>query len=116
MTTTVGSTLVLVRILQGIAVLVFVAAGGAKLAGAPQMVAMFAKVGFGQWFRYFTGLLEIAGAVGLLLPGYAFYAALLLAIVMVGAVIAQIAVIAGSPVVPIAMLLLTGLIAYLRKP
>jgi len=36
-----------------------------------------------QWFRYFTGLLELAAGIGLLISRYAFYAAILLAIVMV---------------------------------
>jgi putative oxidoreductase len=43
-------------------------AGGAKLAAAPTMIAVFAKVGLGQWFRYLTGTLEVIGAVGLLVP------------------------------------------------
>jgi len=116
MTPSANSTPLLLWILQGITALVFLAAGGAKLAGASQMVAMFEKVGVGQWFRYVTGLLEVAGAIGLLVPGYAFYAAVLLALVMVGAVISQVTVLAASPLVPLAMLVLTGAIAYLRKP
>jgi putative oxidoreductase len=66
------------------------AAGGAKLASAAVMVDMFAKVGLGQWFRYFTGLLEIVGGIGLLTFRHAFYAAVLLAIVMNGAIIAYL--------------------------
>lgn len=105
----------LLLVLQALAALVFLAAGGAKLAGAGQMVAMFEKLGLGQWFRYVTGLIEIAGAIGLFVPGLGFYAALLLAATMVGAVISQVTVLAGSPVAPAVMLLLTGAIAYLRK-
>jgi len=102
--------------LQILAALAFLAAGGFKLAGAPPMVAEFAKLGFGQWFRYLTGLLEVVGAIALLVPGYAFYGASLLATVMVGAVIAHLAILGGSPVAAIVLLLLTGTIAYLRKP
>src|ERR1700676_1723173 len=47
--------------LSGLVALAFLGAGGAKLAGVPVMVEMFGKVGLGQWFRYFTGLLEVAG-------------------------------------------------------
>ena len=86
--------------LSGLVAVAFMGAGGTKLAGVPAMVEMFAKVGLGQWFRYVTGLLEVAGAIGLLIPRYAFYAAVLLAIVMVGAVIAEVAVIGDSPVPP----------------
>ena len=41
-------------ILRSLAALAFLGAGGAKLAGAPPMVAMFARLGLGQWFRYAT--------------------------------------------------------------
>ena len=56
-------------ILQVIVALAFFAAGGSKLTGAEQMVAVFDKIGWGQWFRYVTGLLEVASAIGLFIPG-----------------------------------------------
>src|ERR1700736_3987735 len=87
--------LITLRMLSGLVALAFVGAGGNKLAGVPVMVEMFDKVGLGQWFRYFTALLEVAGAIGLLIPRYAFYAAVLLAMVMVGAIIAHVAVLGG---------------------
>jgi putative oxidoreductase len=102
--------------LSGLLALAFLGAGGTKLAGVPVMVEMFNKVGLGQWFRYFTGLLEVAGAIGLMIPRYAFYAAVLLGIVMVGAIIAEVAVIGDSPAPPAVLLVLSGIIAYLRKP
>ena len=101
--------------LSGLVAVAFLAAGSAKLAGAAAMVDMFDKVGLGQWFRYFTGLLEVAAGIGLLIPRYAFYAAVLLAIVMVGAVIAQVTVLSASPAAPIVLFVLVGIIAYLRK-
>jgi uncharacterized membrane protein YphA (DoxX/SURF4 family) len=103
-------------ILSGLVALVFIAAGGGKLAGTAVMVDLFAKVGVGQWFRYFTGLLEVAGGIGLLFPRYAFYAAILLSIVMVGAIIAHVTVLGGSPAPALVLLVLSGIIAYLRKP
>jgi putative oxidoreductase len=102
--------------LSGLVALAFLGAGGAKLAGTAVMVELFAKVGLGQWFRYFTGLLEVVGAIGLLMSRYAFYAAVLLAIVMVGAIIAELAVIGDSPAPAAVLLVMSGLIAYLRKP
>jgi putative oxidoreductase len=103
-------------ILSVLAALAFLAAGSAKLAGAAAMVRVFEKVGLGQWFRYFTGTLEVAGAIGLLISRYAFYAASLLALVMVGAIIAHITVLGSSPAAPIVLLALSGTIAYFRKP
>jgi uncharacterized membrane protein YphA (DoxX/SURF4 family) len=102
-------------ILSSLVALLFVGAGGAKLAGAAAMVDLFAKVGLGQWFRYFTGLLEVTAGIGLLISRYAFYAAVLLAIVMVGAFIAQVTVLGDSPAAPIVLFVLVGIIAYLRK-
>jgi uncharacterized membrane protein YphA (DoxX/SURF4 family) len=102
-------------ILSGLAALAFLGAGGAKLAGAAAMVELFDKVGRGQWFRYFTGILEVAGGMGLLVPRYAFYAAGLLAFVMVGAIIAHLTVLGTSPAAPVVLLVLSGTIAWLRK-
>jgi uncharacterized membrane protein YphA (DoxX/SURF4 family) len=67
--------LITIWTLSGLVALALIGAGGGKLAGVPVMVEMFDKVGLGQWFRYFTGLLEVAGGIGLLIPRYAFYAA-----------------------------------------
>ena len=108
--------LITLWILSSLVALAFLAAGGAKLAGAAAMVAVFDKVGLGQWFRYFTGFLEVAACIGLLISRYAFYAACLLAVVMVGAIIAHLTVLGGSPAAPVMLLVLTGIIAYLRKP
>jgi uncharacterized membrane protein YphA (DoxX/SURF4 family) len=102
--------------LSALVALTFIGAGGAKLAGAAVMVELFDKVGLGQWFRYFTGLLEVAAGIGLLVSRYAFYAAVLLAIVMVGAIIAHVTVLGGSPAPAIVLFVLSGIIAYLRKP
>jgi uncharacterized membrane protein YphA (DoxX/SURF4 family) len=103
-------------ILSVLTALAFIAAGGSKLAGAPAMVAIFDKVGVGQWFRYFTGAVELTAGIGLLISRYAFYAALALVVVTIGATIAQLTVLAGSPAAPLALLIFNGIIAYLRKP
>ena len=101
-------------ILSGLVALAFLGAGGAKLTGAAAMVELFDKVGRGQWFRNFTGLLEVAGGIGLLIPRYAFYAAGLLAIVMVGAIIAHVTVLGGSPAPAAVLFVLSGIITYNR--
>jgi uncharacterized membrane protein YphA (DoxX/SURF4 family) len=53
------------------------------------MVAEFNQVGLGQWLRYFTAAVEIAGAVLLLWPGRTVFGALLLMFVCIGAFFAQ---------------------------
>lgn len=50
--------------------LVSMASGGAsKLAGAKNFVEMFESIKLPQWFRVVTGLVQLAGAVGLVI-GY----------------------------------------------
>ncbi len=102
---------------QALLALAFLAAGGSKLAGAEPMVENFEKVGMGQWFRVLTGVLEIAGAVALLVPRAAFYGALLLACVMAGAVVAHLAMpLGGSPAAPAVLGMLAAAVAYFRRP
>jgi putative oxidoreductase len=102
--------------LSGLAAFAFLGAGAGKLTGAEPMVATFEKIGAGQWFRYLTGVLEVGGAIGLFIPGVAFFAAALLAMVMAGAVVTHLALLGGSPVPALVLLMLTATIAYLRKP
>lgn len=102
--------------LQGLAAVAFLAAGGSKLAAAPAMVEMFGKIGAGQWFRYLTGSLEVIGAIALLVPRAAFYGALLIAMVMVGAIVTHLAVLGGSPIPALVLLVIVGTVAWLRRP
>lgn len=90
-------------------------AGFAKLTGAPDMVALFDAVGIGQWFRYATGALEVAGAALLLVPALAGAGALLLAGVMLGAALTHLFVIGGSPAVPLVLLAVLAAVAYGRR-
>ncbi len=103
-------------VLQVLVALAFLASGGSKLAGAQQMVEVFEKVGIGQWFRYVTGLLEVGAGIGLLIPSVTFYGAAVLVCVMVGAVITHLAIIGGNPAPAVVLLVLSGVIAYFRRP
>jgi uncharacterized membrane protein YphA (DoxX/SURF4 family) len=94
---------------------IFLFAGSKKLMADPQMVAVFAKVGIGQWFRLLTGALEVGGGLALLVPRTAAFAAFLLAIVMVGAAIAHLTVLGGSPALAVMLLVACAGIAWLRR-
>lgn len=92
----------------------FLAAGGSKLAGAPDMVAMFEKIGFGQWFRYLTGSFEVTGAVLLILPRTAAIGGALLAAVMIGAIGTHLFLIGGNPIPAAILLVLAVTVAWNR--
>jgi putative oxidoreductase len=95
--------------------LAFVAAAAGKLLGIPDMIALFDAVGVGQWFRYVTGLLELLGALLLIVPGTAAFGSVLLAGVMVGAVVAHLTVLHTAPTAPLVLFALTALIAWGRR-
>lgn len=101
--------------LQILAAAAFLAAGGAKLAGVPMMVAIFDQIGVGQWFRVVTGLVEVIGAVALLVPVTAAFGGLLLAITMSVGVLIHLFVIGGSPLPAAVLLVVTATIAWLNR-
>jgi uncharacterized membrane protein YphA (DoxX/SURF4 family) len=94
---------------------VFLAAGGAKLAGVPMMVQIFDQIGMGQWFRIVTGLVEIAGAVALLVPGFAALGAAWLGTTMFFAVLTHLFILPGSALPAIILLALNVLLVWLRR-
>lgn len=93
----------------------FVSAGGMKLAGVPQFVAMFDQIGLGQWFRLLTGALEFIGGLLVLIPRTAVWGALLLACVMAGAIVTHLLVIGGNPLPALTLLALAATILWLRR-
>ena len=73
----------------------FVAAGS-KLAASHGAMQEFSAIGAGQWFRYFVGSIELAGAIGLLTPWLAGLAAAWLAADMAGATIVNATVLRNT--------------------
>ena len=101
--------------LQVVLALMFAMGGLAKVGGDPAMVEMFATIGIGQWFRYAVGALEIAGAVGVLVPRLSALAALGLVCLMVGATLTNLFVLGASPFLPLVLLLVSVLVAWGRR-
>lgn len=95
---------------------VFLAAGYAKFDDAAQVVAIFDEIGRGTRFHDATGIIEIAGAFGLLIGAMRFYAALLLAGTMAGAALTHLLLIGGNPVPAIVLFALTAMVAYATRP
>jgi len=79
------------------------------------MVQEFGIIGLGQWFRYFTGTIEVTSAVLLLIPSLAAYGAAALFVTMIGAIVTHLFVVGGSPLIPIVLLASTGTIAWVRS-
>jgi uncharacterized membrane protein YphA (DoxX/SURF4 family) len=105
-------------ILAVLLAVLFALVGISKLIGAPAMVKEFAQIGFGQWFRFVTGTLEVAGAVGLLIPRFRFWAALLIATIMIGATLINIWVLHVPPLARLTAVLmaLALVVGWLRRP
>ncbi|MEW6590520.1 MAG: DoxX family protein [Pseudomonadota bacterium] len=95
------------RILSYILAALFIASGGAKLASLPLEVEAFARWGYAPVFMYVIGVLEVAGAVGLLIPRLSALASLCLAGIMVGAV-ATHAIHAEWPMLGLALAILAA--------
>ena len=77
-------------------------------------VGVFATIGVGDWLRYLTGFLQVTGALLLLIPRTAVIGAAMLAVTMVGAMLAWMFFLGspGSAVIPaliLAMVIAIGL-------
>ena len=90
-------------------------AGTMKLAGSQMQVTFFEKIGLGQWFRYFTGGLEVIGAILVLVPRTAVVGAVLLGMTMVGAVNIHLLITGGSPVPSVVLLVIAVAITWYRE-
>ena len=101
-----GRTIVL-WVCQILGALTFLMAGAAKIEGGPEMIQLFHKIGIGQWLRYLTGAIEVAGAVLLLVPAWAAIGAATLACVMVGAAATNLFVMHDSTPMPLVVILFT---------
>jgi hypothetical protein len=80
------------------------------------MVQLFDLIGIGQWFRYVTGIVEVAGAILLLVPSTGFFGGLLLCVTMVVGAAILLLVIGGNPIPAIVAAVLSGFVAYRLRP
>ena len=80
-------------------------------------IQIFERIGFGQWFRIATGLIEMVAGLLYVVPWTTWPAAVLLSATMVGAIVAHFTVLhdPGASVVPAVALIATIGIA-LREP
>ncbi|MFG3679867.1 DoxX family protein [Micromonospora chalcea] len=105
-------------VLQGfLGVFFIVASAGPKLFGEANAVQSFEDMGAAPWFRYFVGLVELAGGIGLLVPRLAGLAAVGLALLMIGAAVTQAFILDGGALVltPVVLFVLFVFIAWGRR-
>ena len=101
--------------LRGAIFVVFLFFATAKLKtddpGAPWVV-LFQQIGLGQWFREFTGAVEIIGALLVLVSGKVEAGLVILSITMFGAIVATLLVLHQPSAVLYPFAFLCGMIAF----
>jgi len=103
-------------VISGLLAIAFLAAGLVKLSGAEMMAANFERFGYPVWFMYFVGIAEVAAAIGLFVQRTAFYAAVCLGILMIGAAGTHLMNDPPQQAIPALVLLaLSGVAAYINR-
>jgi uncharacterized membrane protein YphA (DoxX/SURF4 family) len=104
-------------IIQVAAAILFIMMGGQKLIGMEEAVANFAKWGYPGFMVYLIGFFELLGAIGLLIPRFAGLAAVGLIMILMGAAFTHLS--HGEydmAPVPIVLIILLAVVAYVRGP
>jgi uncharacterized membrane protein YphA (DoxX/SURF4 family) len=103
-------------VLRGLMAFVFIATGAMKLVATPMMIEDFNHLGLGLWFMYFTGALEVIGGIGVLMPRFSPWAALLLLVpIDIAAFVLQLTVFHHDWIHPIVFGLILFGIIYLQR-
>lgn len=87
----------LIWLLQILLAALFLYQGVDKFSERRLWLRVFEDIGFGQWFRYFTGVVEVLGALMLLIPRTTLIAVGLLVCTMIGALLVHVLVIGVGP-------------------
>ena len=109
------------KVLACLLALAFLDVGGGKLLAERPYIYEFALIGAGQWFRVLVGILEVGGAIGMLIPRIRFWAALEIAAVMVGATFVNLTILRATPLVrltglSVPLFVLAAALAWLARP
>ncbi|WP_033217405.1 DoxX family protein [Kitasatospora phosalacinea] len=87
-----------------------------KLLALPDATTVFDAIGAGDWFMYLTGLVELAGAIGLLLPRLAGPAATALIAFLLCAFVVQLTAMHGENAgTPFLFMIPLAVIAWTRR-
>jgi len=95
----------------------YLLAASGKLISRPQVIEMFRHWGFPDKFYLVIGVLELLGAIGLLIPRVAGYAAAGLILLMIGAAATHLINGEGLQVLrPLIFIVFLALVVYMRRP
>jgi|GEM_PF-1364106 len=92
-------------ILRGLLAVIFLNTASEKVFVDLIPIASFEGLGVGTWLLFFAGLLELSGAIALLIPSLATRAAFVLAGVMIAAILMNVSIVGGSVLTAIAILI-----------
>jgi hypothetical protein len=95
-----------------------------KLSGTHNTIQYFAAIGWGQWFRYLTGTVDLVGVVLLFVPGGTYYGAMALTCSVGLATVISLTILQGNAtwggpamvIVPLVITLLAAALAWLTRP
>jgi putative oxidoreductase len=111
-------------VLRVVVGLTFLLIAATKLIGTADTVEYFEAIGWGQWFRYLTGSLDLVGAVLVFVPRCTFYGAVVLISSVGTATVLSMTVLRGDPrwgdlamvLQPLILTSLTVALAWLTWP
>jgi len=86
--------------------LIFLSVGWEKFGEHGPWIRIFARIGFGDWFRYLAGTMQVGGAVLLLVPPLVRLGAVVLACTMIGAIVTNLFILNSglSAIIPASLL------------
>jgi putative oxidoreductase len=93
--------------------LIFLSVGSEKFGSHGPWIRIFARIGLGDWLRYLTGVMQVGGALLLLVPPLVTLGALVLGCTMVGAIVANIFILntGFAAIIPSALLAAVAFVA-----
>jgi uncharacterized membrane protein YphA (DoxX/SURF4 family) len=111
-----GRANVALWVLQALVAAAFLMASVTKLTAYPEVVRTFDQIGFGHWFMYLIGGLELAGAIAVLVPRLCGLAGLALTGLLIGAVVTELLVAdAAHAATPAGYLIPVAIVAWARR-
>ncbi len=112
--TTSRTRVIAIWVLRVFLGLAFLTIGVAKLTGSLHTIQTFKAFGWGQWFRYASGVSDIFGALLVFVPRWTYYGALILTCT---AGLAAVLSWRRPDLLPALVLtLLTAILAWLKRP